>query len=115
VSAAINDRRSSSHLYVPEASPTSAQTESVAARTLSPQNSARRLDVGSDDRLDQEFAEPVSLSSTTPANFPLPRTAARFGFVLLALRARRSPDSSRRSADDVEFDGPDSVAASVKV
>ncbi len=43
---------------------------------------------------DQSFAEPGSLSSTSPANFPLPRTTARSGFVLLASRARRRGDSS---------------------
>src|SRR6266540_1725396 len=43
---------------------------------------------------DQKFAEPVSLSSTTPANFPLPRTAARLGFDLLATRARRKQHST---------------------
>src|SRR5439155_539728 len=37
----------------------------------------------------QEFAEPVALSSTQPTNVPLPRTAARLGFDLIALRARR--------------------------
>jgi hypothetical protein len=35
----------------------------------------------------------LRFSSTTPANFPLPRTAARLGFVLLALRARRNRHS----------------------
>ena len=38
---------------------------------------------------DQKFAEPVSLSSTASADLPLPGTALRLGFVLLALRARR--------------------------
>jgi hypothetical protein len=40
--------------------------------------------------LDQEFAEPVTLSSTPPARSPLPRTAARWSFDLLAPRARRN-------------------------
>src|SRR6266545_4347237 len=44
----------------------------------------------------KKFAEPVSLSSTPPADFPLPRTAARLGFVLLALRARRKQDCTRK-------------------
>src|SRR6266540_4386923 len=47
----------------------------------------------------KKFAEPVSLSSTPPADFPLPRTAARLGFVLLALRARRRQDSTLGSKD----------------
>src|SRR5204863_8619659 len=37
----------------------------------------------------KKFAEPVSLSSTTSADLPLPGTAFGTGFVLLALRARR--------------------------
>ena len=44
--------------------------------------------------LDQRFAEPVTLSSTSPVDFPLPRTALRRGFVLLALRARRKRQPS---------------------
>jgi hypothetical protein len=39
---------------------------------------------------DQGFAEPGALSSTFPADLPLPRTASRESFVLLASRARRS-------------------------
>ena len=39
---------------------------------------------------DQGFAEPGVLSSTSPADLPLPRTALRESFVLLASRARRS-------------------------
>jgi len=39
---------------------------------------------------DQGFAEPGALSSTSPADLPLPRTAFRESFVLLASRARRS-------------------------
>ena len=42
---------------------------------------------------DQEFAEPVALSSTPPARSPLPRTAARWSFDLLAPRARRMSDT----------------------
>jgi hypothetical protein len=41
----------------------------------------------------KKFAEPVSLSSTLPTNFRLPPTAARLGFDLLALRARRKRHS----------------------
>jgi hypothetical protein len=41
----------------------------------------------------KKFAEPVSLSSALPTNFRLPPTAARLGFDLLALRARRKRDS----------------------
>src|SRR5439155_2205136 len=37
----------------------------------------------------KKFAEPVSLPSTASADLPLPGTALRSGFVLLALRARR--------------------------
>src|SRR5262249_62291041 len=40
-----------------------------------------------------KLAEPVSLSSTPPTNFRLPPTAARLGFDLLALRARRKRQS----------------------
>src|SRR5207244_2736827 len=47
-------------------------------------------------RPDQEFAEPVALSSTTPAGLPLPRTAFGCGFDLLALRARRNRDATAR-------------------
>ena len=38
---------------------------------------------------DHKFAEPVALSSTASADLPLPGTALRSDFVLLALRARR--------------------------
>ena len=38
----------------------------------------------------KKFAEPGALSSTSPADLPLPRTASREGFVLVASRARRS-------------------------
>jgi len=44
---------------------------------------------------DQEFAEPVALSSTQPTDVPLPRTAARLGLDLLALRARRKQHPTR--------------------
>src|SRR6266516_1230605 len=37
----------------------------------------------------KKFAEPVSLSSTALADFPLPGTALELGFGLLGLRARR--------------------------
>ena len=57
----------------------------------SPELRTQRRNVG------PEFAEPVALSSTTPANFPLARTAARLGFVLLALRARRNRHCTRAS------------------
>ena len=43
---------------------------------------------------DQRFAEPVALSSTGPTDVPLPRTAPRPGFDLLALRARRRWEST---------------------
>ena len=39
---------------------------------------------------DQGFAEPGALLSTSPTDLPLPRTALRESFVLLASRARRS-------------------------
>src|SRR6266480_2072525 len=42
----------------------------------------------------KKFAEPVSLSSTTSADLPLPGTAFGTGFVLLALRARRKQDTN---------------------
>src|SRR3989442_211423 len=50
---------------------------------------------------DQRFAEPVALSSTTFADFPLPRTAFASGFDLVALRARRRW-KSRGHSDDVQ-------------
>jgi len=40
--------------------------------------------------LDQEFAEPGALSSTSPTDRSLPRQALRGSFVLVASRARRS-------------------------
>jgi hypothetical protein len=39
------------------------------------------------------FAEPVTLSSTDPTDFPLPGTAARIRFDLLASRTRRTRES----------------------
>src|SRR5947207_1944577 len=42
---------------------------------------------------DQKFAEPVSLSSTALADFPLPGTVLEFGFDLLGPRARRKRES----------------------
>lgn len=42
----------------------------------------------------RDFAEPGALSSTSPADSPLPRTASRRGFVLVASRARRTGDST---------------------
>jgi len=49
-----------------------------------------RLDACALTKRDQGFAEPGALSSTSPADLPLPRTASREGFVLVASRARRS-------------------------
>src|SRR4051794_3556495 len=43
-----------------------------------------------------KFAEPVTLSSATPAGFPLARTALGCGFDLLALRARRNRHATKR-------------------
>jgi hypothetical protein len=56
----------------------------------------------------QKFAEPEALSSASRANFPLPRTAAPRGFVLLALRTRRrrqsmGPDRSRQGCGKQKF------------
>src|SRR5262245_9325112 len=42
----------------------------------------------------KKFTEPVALSSPEPIGFPLPRTASRPGFDLLALRARCKGDST---------------------
>jgi hypothetical protein len=42
---------------------------------------------------DQKFAEPVSLSSTALADFPLPGRALELGFDLLGSRARRKQQS----------------------
>src|SRR5512132_4561332 len=39
-------------------------------------------------RLDKKFTEPVALSSTRPADLPLPRRTVGLSFDLLALRAR---------------------------
>jgi hypothetical protein len=50
----------------------------------------RRGDLGP-----KKFAEPVTLSSTHPADVPLAGTADRISFVLLACRARRIGESSR--------------------
>jgi hypothetical protein len=54
---------------------------------------------------DQGFAEPGALSSTSPADLPLPRTASRESFVLLASRARRS-GNVRRPADPFKGNRP---------
>jgi hypothetical protein len=54
---------------------------------------------------DQGFAEPGALSSTSPADLPLPRTASRESFVLLASRARRS-GNLRRPADPFKGNRP---------
>jgi hypothetical protein len=43
---------------------------------------------------DHGFAEPGALSSTSPTDLPLPRTALRGSFVLVASRARRSAQST---------------------
>ena len=50
----------------------------------------RRAPCALHTKRDQGFAEPGALSSTFPADLPLPRTASRESFVLLASRARRS-------------------------
>ena len=44
---------------------------------------------------DQGFAEPVALSSTQPADCPLPRRVLRLGLDLVALRARRREQPKR--------------------
>ena len=46
-------------------------------------------------RPQKKFTEPVALSSAEPVGFPLPRTAPRLGFDLLALRARCKGEASR--------------------
>ena len=43
----------------------------------------------------KEFAEPEALSSTQPTDLSLPRTTARLGFDLIALRARRKQQPRR--------------------
>src|SRR5215470_19412021 len=45
----------------------------------------------------KKFTEPVALSSPEPVGFPLPRTAPRPGFDLLALRARCKRHTTRRA------------------
>jgi hypothetical protein len=49
--------------------------------------------------VDQEFAEPVALSSTQPADRPLPRRALGLGLDLVALRARRTEEPKRLGCD----------------
>jgi hypothetical protein len=62
----------------------------------------------------EKFTEPVALSSTQPDDIPLPHTAVRLRFDLLALRARcvgqlmgdpqeRSTASSRELAQFAKF------------
>ena len=51
----------------------------------------------------KKFAEPVALSSALPTDFRLPPTAARLGFDLLALRARRKRDSRGVNASDQDM------------
>jgi hypothetical protein len=46
----------------------------------------------------KKFTEPVALSSTQPADLPLPRTALTLSFNLLALRARCVDETMGRSA-----------------
>src|SRR5215204_3436566 len=57
----------------------------------------------------QKFREPVALSSTEPADFPLARTALELGFGLLALRApcKREPSGPLPR----EQGRPDGIAA----
>src|SRR5256885_7016334 len=52
----------------------------------------------------RKCAEPVALSSSGPADVPLSLSAAWLGFVLPALRARRSCDSTASSS---EVQGPE--------
>ena len=47
----------------------------------------------------KKFTEPVALSSTQPADRPLPRRAFGLSFDLLALRARRRGNLSDRSQE----------------
>jgi len=63
------------------------------ARILLAARSARGAKEWAPRRAPIKVAEPVALSSTLPTNFRLPPTAARLGFDLLALRARRKRDS----------------------
>src|SRR5437016_2677338 len=53
----------------------------------------RRLDYRFDAEPDHKFAEPGALSSTLPTDLPLPRTAYRLSFGLLASRTRRKRHS----------------------
>ena len=45
----------------------------------------------------KNFREPVALSSTEPADFPLPRTALELGFDLLALRALCKEEANKEA------------------
>src|SRR5438132_2831675 len=65
---------------------TSAQMKDVTPGSI---EGGRRCMARRDYTGPKKFAEPVSLSSTVSADLPLPGTALRSGFVLLALRARR--------------------------
>ena len=55
----------------------------------------------------KKFTEPVALSSTRPADRPLPRRACELSFDLLALRARckREPMGQRPEGSSAVFTG----------
>jgi hypothetical protein len=59
----------------------------------------------SDPIPDQEFAEPVALSSAEPADLPLARTAARLRFDLLTPRARRKQQPTEAAGHTQEGTG----------
>ena len=54
---------------------------------------------------DHKFAEPVALSSTQPADRPLPRRAFRLSLDLIALRARRRNQPMRSRPADQFYGG----------
>ena len=79
-------------------------TQRVRARSRDPSRKAKRGEGP------KKVAEPVAVSSTTPANFPLrplaglARTARRCCFVLLPRRARRKWESRGSASSDQGFD-----------
>src|SRR5215208_135359 len=54
---------------------------------------------------DQKFAEPVALSSTVSTGFGLPPTTTRYGFDLVALRARRKRQPTKPGVSSQDLAG----------
>ena len=84
----------------PPTAATAVLWDMAGARSLdtardSRQTARRRTGGCVPERAQKKFTEPVALSSPEPVGFPLPRTAPRLGFDLLALRARCKRELSR--------------------